>query len=162
LRLAADKAGWGKAPKGKFQGIAVHESFGSYVAQVAEVSFDKEGKVRLDRVVCAVDCGQVVNPDTVVAQMEGGIIFGLTAALYGEITIKNGRVEQRNFYDYKMLRMNETPKIETYIVPSTEGHGGVGEPGTPPIAPAVVNAIFAATGKRIRSLPIRPEELKQA
>lgn len=163
LKLAAEKAGWSKpAPKGVFRGIAVHESFASYVAQVAEVSVGKDGVPKVHRVVCAIDCGQVVNPDTVAAQMESCIIFGLTAALYGEITIKNGRVEQRNFYDYKMLRMNETPKIETYIVPSTEKHGGVGEPGTPPTAPAVVNAIFAATGKRVRSLPIRPEELKQA
>ena len=163
LKLAAEKAGWGKPlAKGMGRGIAVHESFGSYVAQVAEVSVGKDGKVQVHRVVCAVDCGQVVNPDTVDAQMEGGIVYGLTAALYGEITLKDGRVEQRNFYDYKMLRMNEMPKVEVYIVPSTEKHGGVGEPGTPPIAPAVVNAIFAATGKRIRSLPIRPEELKSA
>jgi isoquinoline 1-oxidoreductase subunit beta len=162
LELAATKAGWGKPAKGVFQGIAVHESFGSYVAQVAEVSVDKDGGVKVHRVVCAIDCGQVVNPDTVAAQMEGSIIFGLTAALYGEITIRDGRVEQKNFYDYKMLRMNETPAIEVYIVPSAEKHGGVGEPGTPPIAPAVVNAIFAATGKRIRRLPIRAEELKKA
>ncbi len=163
LELAATKAGWGKPlAKGIFQGIAVHESFGSYVAQVAEISVSKDGNLKVHRVVCAIDCGQVVNPDTVVAQMESCIIFGLTAALYGEITIKNGRVEQRNFYDYKMLRMNETPKIEVYIVESNEKHGGVGEPGTPPIAPAVVNAIFAATGKRIRQLPIRAEELKMA
>ncbi len=163
VRLAAEKAGWGrKMPKGKGLGVAVHESFGSYVAQVAEVSVGKDGKVKVDRVTIACDCGQVVNPDTVVAQMEGGMVYGLTAALYGEITLKDGRVQQRNFYDYKMLRMNEMPKCEVHIVPSTEKHGGVGEPGTPPIAPAVVNAIFAATGKRIRSLPIRPEELKQA
>ncbi len=163
LELAATKAGWGKRlAKGVFQGIAVHESFGSYVAQVAEVSVEKDGNLKVHRVVCAVDCGQVVNPDTVIAQMEGSIIFGLTAALYGEITIKDGRVQQKNFYDYKMLRMNETPRIEVYIVPSTEKHSGVGEPGTPPIAPAVVNAIFAAAGKRIRSLPIRAEELKKA
>jgi isoquinoline 1-oxidoreductase beta subunit len=161
LKLAAEKAGWSKPPaKGIGRGIAVHESFGSYVAQVAEVSVEKDGHVRVHRVVCAVDCGQVVNPDTVNAQMEGGIVYGLTAALYGEITLKEGRVEQQNFYDYKMLRMNEMPKVEVYIVPSTEKHGGVGEPGTPPIAPAVVNAIFAATGKRIRSLPIRREELR--
>jgi isoquinoline 1-oxidoreductase beta subunit len=161
LKLAAEKAGWGKPlAKGIGRGIAVHESFGSYVAQVAEVSVDKDGQVKVHRVVIAVDCGQVVNPDTVAAQMEGGMVYGLTAALYGEITVKNGRVEQRNFYDYKMLRMNEMPKCEVYIVPSTEKHGGVGEPGTPPIAPAVVNAIFAATGKRIRSLPLRPEELR--
>jgi isoquinoline 1-oxidoreductase beta subunit len=163
LKLAAEKAGWSKpAAKGIFRGIAVHESFGSYVAHVAEVSIGKDGMPKVHRVVCAIDCGQVVNPDTVAAQMESCIIFGLTAALYGEITIKNGRVQQNNFYDYKMLRMDETPKIEVYIVPSTEKHGGVGEPGTPPIAPAVVNAIFAATGKRIRSLPIRTEELKTA
>lgn len=161
LKLAAEKAGWGKPlPKGMGRGIAVHESFGSYVAEVAEVSVDKGGHVKVHRVVIAVDCGQVVNPDTVAAQMEGGMVYGLTAALYGEINIDDGRVKQRNFYDYKMLRMNEMPKVEVYIVPSTEKHGGVGEPGTPPIAPAVVNAIFASTGKRIRSLPIRPEELK--
>lgn len=163
LKLAAEKAGWNKPlPKGMGRGIAVHESFGSYVAQVAEVSVDRDGHVKVHRVVIACDCGQVVNPDTVVAQMEGGMVYGLTAALYGEITLKDGRVQQRNFYDYKMLRMNEMPKCEVHIVPSTEKHGGVGEPGTPPIAPAVVNAIFAATGKRIRSLPIRSEELKQA
>lgn len=163
LKLAAEKAGWGKPlPKGMGRGIAVHESFGSYVAQVAEVSVDNDGHVRVHRVVIACDCGQVVNPDTVAAQMEGGMVYGLTAALYGEITLRDNRVEQRNFYDYKMLRMNEMPKCEVHIVPSNEKHGGVGEPGTPPIAPAVVNAIFAATGKRIRSLPIRPEELKQA
>lgn len=161
LKLAAEKAGWGKAlPKGKGRGIAIHESFGSIVAQVAEVTVGKDGHVKVDRVVIACDCGQVVNPDTVKAQMEGGMVYGLTAALYGDITVKNGRIEQRNFYDYKMLRMNEMPKVEVHIVPSTEKHGGVGEPGTPPIAPAVVNAIFAATGKRLRSLPIRPEELK--
>lgn len=163
LKLAAEKAGWSKpAPKSIFRGIAVHESFASYVAQVAEVSVDKKtGKVKVHRVVCAIDCGQVVNPDTVAAQMESCIVFGLTAAFYGEITVKDGRIQQNNFYDYKMLRMNETPKIETYIVPSTEKHGGVGEPGTPPVAPAVVNAIFAATGKRLRSLPIRPADLKE-
>ena len=161
LTLAAERAEWSKPlKKGIGRGIAVHESFDSYVAQVAEVSVGTDGTVRVHRVVCAVDCGQVVNPDTVNAQMEGGIVYGLTAALYGEITLKNGRVEQRNFYDYKMLRMNEMPKVEVYIVPSTEKHGGVGEPGTPPIAPAVVNAIFSATGKRIRRLPIRREELR--
>jgi isoquinoline 1-oxidoreductase beta subunit len=110
-------------------------------------------------VVCAIDCGQVVNPDTIQAQMESGIIFGLTAALKGEITFKQGRAQQRNFHDYQMLRIDETPEIEVHIVPSTEKHGGVGEPGVPPIAPAVANAIFAATGKRLRRLPIRAEDL---
>lgn len=163
LKLAAEKAGWtNPAPKGVFRGVAVHESFMSYVAQVAEISVDKKtGRVKVHRVVCAIDCGQVVNPDTVAAQMQSCIIFGLTAAMYGEITLKDGRIEQRNFYDYKMLRMNEAPAIEVYIIPSTENHGGVGEPGTPPTAPAVVNAIFAATGKRLRSLPIRTIDLKE-
>ncbi len=163
LKLAAEKAGWSsKLPAGTARGIAVAESFGSFVAQVAEVSVGKDGKVSVSRVVCAVDCGQVVNPDTVAAQMEGGIVFGLTAALYGEIILKDGRVVQKNFNDYKMLRMNEMPKVEVYILPSTEKHGGVGEPGTPPIAPAVVNAIFAATGKRVRNLPIKQDDLKSA
>ncbi|MGB7207496.1 MAG: xanthine dehydrogenase family protein molybdopterin-binding subunit [Pyrinomonadaceae bacterium] len=159
LKLAAEKAGWGKPATGVFQGIAVHESFGSYVAQVAEVSVAKDGQVKVQRVVCAIDCGQVVNPDTVAAQMESSIVYGLTAALYGEITIKAGRIQQKNFTDHKVLRMSEMPKVEVHIVPSTEKHGGVGEPGTPPIAPAVVNAIFAATGKRVRNLPIKPQEL---
>lgn len=162
LKLAAEKAGWGtKLPAGRGRGIAVAESFGSYVAQVAEVTVGADGKVKVDRVVCAADCGQVVNPDTVEAQMESSVVYGLTAALYGEITVKDGRVVQKNFNDYRSLRMNEMPKVEVHILPSTAPHGGVGEPGTPPIAPAVVNAIFAATGKRVRSLPIRPEELKK-
>lgn len=154
LELAAERAGWGRpAPEGRFRGVAVHESFGSYVAQVAEVSLEG-GAIRVHRVVCAVDCGQVVNPDTVTAQMEGGIVFGLTAALMGKITIAKGRVVQSGYLDYKLLTMREMPDIEVHIVPSAMEPGGVGEPGTPPIAPAVANAVFAATGKPVRKLPI--------
>ncbi len=162
LELVAEKAGWGKPlPEGRGRGLAVHESFGSFVAQVAEVSVSKEGKPRVHRVVCAIDCGPVVNPNGVQAQMESGIVFGLTAALYGEITFEKGRVKQRNFHDYRMLRMNEMPSVEVHIVPSTDKMGGVGETGVPPIAPAVANALFALTGKRIRRLPIRAEDLKE-
>jgi isoquinoline 1-oxidoreductase beta subunit len=161
LELAADKAGWGKPlPAGRTRGIAMVESFGSFVSEVAEVSVNrKSGDVRVHRVVCAVDCGRHVNPDTIAAQMEGAIVFGLTAALKGQITIEKGRVQQSNFHDYEMLRLNEMPNVEVHIVQSNEAPGGVGEPGTPPIAPAVCNAIFAATGKPIRRLPIRAADL---
>ena len=163
LDLAAQKANWeGALPAGRARGIATHFSFDSYVAQVAEVSVEKDGTVHVHRVVAAVDCGQTVNPDTVQAQLEGGIIFGLTAALKTEITLDKGRVQQRNFNDYPMLRMFESPVIEVFIVPSTEHPTGVGEPGVPPVAPAVANAIFAATGKRVRRLPINPEDLRSA
>jgi isoquinoline 1-oxidoreductase beta subunit len=161
LELAAEKAGWGKPlPKGHGRGISTHSSYDSFAAEVAEVSVAPDGQVRVHRVVCAVDCGWAVNSDSLKAQMEGGIVFGLTAALKGEITVKNGRVQQSHFNNYPMLRMREIPEIEVYIVSSTENPGGGGEPSTPPIASAVVNAIYAATGKRIRRLPIRPEELK--
>jgi isoquinoline 1-oxidoreductase beta subunit len=160
LNLAAEKAGWGKPlPKGVGRGIATHFSFDSYVAQVIEASVEKDGNVRVHRVVCAVDCGRVVNPDTVKAQMEGGINFGLTAALKTEITLENGRVQQGNFNDYPMLRMFEAPAIEVFIVPSEEKPTGVGEPSVPPVAPALSNAIFAATGKRVRRLPIRNSDV---
>jgi isoquinoline 1-oxidoreductase subunit beta len=163
LDLAAQNANWGSAlPAGRARGIATHFSFDSYVAQVAEVSVEKDGTVRVHRVVAAVDCGRTVNPDTVKGQIEGGIIFGLTAALKTEITLEKGRVQQRNFNDYPMVRMFESPVIEVFIVPSTEHPTGVGEPGVPPVAPAVANAIFAATGKRVRRLPIKPEDLRSA
>jgi len=154
LNLAADKAGWGKPlPKGVFRGIAVHESFGSYVAQVAEVSV-KDGEVNVHRVVVAIDCGLAVNPDGVKAQMESSVAYALGAALSSEISFKDGQVVQSNFHDYQVLRMKDMPKVDVHIVASTEKMGGVGEPGVPPLAPAVANAIFAATGKRIRRLPI--------
>jgi isoquinoline 1-oxidoreductase beta subunit len=155
LELAAEKAAWnsGPMPPGKGRGIAVAEAFKTFVAQVAEVSVDKEGHVKVDRVVCAVDCGTPINPDIIAAQMEGGIGFGLGAVLYGAITLKDGRIEQDNFNSYRVLRMNEMPKIEVHIVPSTAPPTGVGEPGVAPIGPAVANAIFAATGKRIHMLP---------
>ncbi|MGA2842465.1 MAG: xanthine dehydrogenase family protein molybdopterin-binding subunit [Steroidobacteraceae bacterium] len=155
LELAADKAGWssGPLPKGKGRGIAVGEAFKTYVAQVAEVTVDDAGRVTVDRVVCAVDCGIPINPDVIAAQMEGGIGFGLGAVMYGAITLKNGRVEQDNFNNYRVLRINEMPKVEVHIVPSAEAPTGVGEPGVAPIGPAVANAIFAATGTRIHMLP---------
>jgi isoquinoline 1-oxidoreductase beta subunit len=154
LRLAADKAGWGQPlPAGRKRGVAFHESFGSVVAQVAEVSLCDDGLPRVERVVCAVHCGRAVNPDIVRSQMEGGIAFGLAAALWGEITLVGGRVEQRNFDDYRALRMAEMPAIEVHIVPSTDAPTGVGEPGVPPIAPAVANALFHFTGQRVRRLP---------
>ncbi|HXL22190.1 MAG TPA: xanthine dehydrogenase family protein molybdopterin-binding subunit [Candidatus Dormibacteraeota bacterium] len=162
LDLAAQKAGWGKPlPAGRGRGIATHFSFDSYVAQVIEASVAKDGTVRVHRVVCAVDCGRVVNPDTVKAQMEGGVVFGLTAALKTEITLENGRVQQRNFHDYPMVRMFESPAIEVHIMPSQEKPTGVGEPSVPPVAPALTNAIFAATGKRVRRLPIRASDLAE-
>ncbi|MFZ9708237.1 MAG: molybdopterin cofactor-binding domain-containing protein [Steroidobacteraceae bacterium] len=154
LDRAATAAGWGTAlPPGRFRGIALHQSFGSIVAQVAEVSV-KNRVVRVHRVTCAVDCGLAINPDQVIAQMESGIIYGLAAALSGEITIEAGRVVQGNFNDYPILRFADAPQIDVHIVPSDGPIGGIGEPGTPPIAPAVCGAIFAATGQRIRRLPL--------
>jgi isoquinoline 1-oxidoreductase beta subunit len=155
LELAAEKAGWSSVPlpHGKGRGIAVAEAFKTYVAQVAEVSVDASGRVKIDRVVCAVDCGTPINPDIITAQMEGGIGFGLGAVRYGAITLKDGRIEQSNFNNYRVLRMNEMPKVEVHIMPSTLPPTGVGEPGVAPVGPAVANAIFAASGKRIRVLP---------
>jgi isoquinoline 1-oxidoreductase subunit beta len=160
LELAGQKAKWGsKLPAGVGRGVATHFSFESYVVQIVDASVEKDGTVRVHRVVCAVDCGFVINPDTVIAQMEGGIIFGLTAALKTEITLKDGRVQQTNFHDYQMMRMFESPEIEVHIVPSTANPSGVGEPGVPPVAAALTNAIFAATGKRVRRLPVRASDL---
>ncbi len=161
LDLAAARAGWGqplapgKADEKRGRGLAVHESFHSYVAQVAEVTVRKDRSFRVDRVVCAVDCGIAVNPDVVRAQMEGGIAYGLTAALHGAIDFADGAVLQSNFHDYMPLRISEMPRVEVHIVPSGEAPSGVGEPGTPVIAPALANALFAATGRRLRDLPLR-------
>jgi len=152
LEAAAKAAGWGKPlPRGHFHGIAVAESFGSYVAEVVEAS-----------VTAAVDCGMTVNPLTIRRQIEGAIVYGLSAALYGKITLKDGRVEQSNFHDYPVLRMADMPEVEVQILASSADPGGIGEPGLPPLAPALANAIFAATGKRLRSLPIDTDVLKQA
>jgi isoquinoline 1-oxidoreductase subunit beta len=154
LEMAAKAADWGSPlPKGKGRGIAVAEAFGTYVAQVAEVTVAPNGKVKVDRIVCAVDCGTPINPDVITAQMEGGIGFGLGAALYGAITLKDGQVEQTNFDAYQVLRIDEMPKVEVHIVQSPEAPTGVGEPGVAPVGPAVANAVFAATGKRLRVLP---------
>ncbi len=156
LDLATQKAGWGTPlPQGRGRGVAVHESFGSFLAQVAEVSVSDSGAIRVHRVVCAIDCGLAVNPEGVRAQIESGIAFGLGAALHSAVTFQDGRVQQSNFHDYAVLRLNEMPQVEVHIVPSSERMGGVGEPGTAPIAPAVANAVFALTGQRLRELPLR-------
>ena len=163
LELAAEKAGWGKPlPDRIGRGVSVQFAFATYMAQVAEVEVAKDGTVRVRRVVCAVDCGTVVNPDTVQAQIQSAIMFGVTAALYGAITLKDGRVEQSNFHDYRALRMNEAPAVEVHIVQSAEPPGGMGEAGTSCVVPAVTNAVFAATGKRLRKLPIDSNALKQS
>ena len=162
LDLAAEKAGWGQPlPPRVGRGVSLQTAFGTYMAQVAEVEVANDGGVRVRRVVCALDAGAAVNPDTIEAQIQGAVIFGITAALYGEITISNGRVEQANFDTYQMLRIDEAPAIEVHIVPSFEPPGGMGEPGTSAIVPAVANAIFAATGKRLRKMPIDANALKQ-
>lgn len=162
LALAAEKAGWGEElPPRVGRGVSVQNAFATYMAQIAEVEVAEDGTVRVRRVVCVVDCGTVVNPDTVEAQIQGAIMFGITASLYGEITLKNGRVEQTNFDSYQILRMNEAPNVEVHIMQSQELPGGMGEAGTSCIGPAVTNAIFAATGKRLRKLPVDPTSLKR-
>ena len=162
LKLAAEKAGWlsGQPPDGKMRGIAVHESFASYVANAAEVSLRDDGSVKVERVVCAIDCGIAVNPDVVIAQVEGGLGYGLGAALKGAITMKGGVVEQSNFDDYDVLRISEMPKVEVYIVPSAQPPTGVGEPGTPVVAPAVANALLAGTNVRTNVLPMNNQKYK--
>ena len=161
LRLATDKAGWGKPlPKGQGMGLAVHESFGSWSAQVATVTVSKDGNISVDKIVASVDCGTVINPNGVKAQIEGSIVYGLTSTLKGEITIEQGAVAQSNFHEFELLQIDEMPKLEVHIVPSKQPPGGAGEPGLPPVAPAVANAIFNASGKRVRKLPIKPQDLK--
>jgi isoquinoline 1-oxidoreductase subunit beta len=156
LQLAADKAGWGKPPAtGRARGLALHQSFGSIIAQVAEVSVEPRNRIRVHRVTCAVDCGLAVNPLGVEAQLQGAVAFGLGAALHSELTFKEGRVRQSNFHDYQVLRMNEMPVVDVHIVKSKAKMGGIGEPGVAPVAPAVANAVFALTGQRLRSLPLR-------
>ena len=163
LTLAADKAGWGQAlPAGRGRGVSVQFAFGSYVSMVAEVEIAKDGGVKVHRLVCAVDCGLQVNPDTIAAQVEGGAIVGLTAVLHGAITLKNGRVEQANFDTYLPMRIDEVPVVETHLVKSAEAPGGIGETATAAVGPAVANAVFAATGQRIRTLPINTELLKSS
>jgi isoquinoline 1-oxidoreductase subunit beta len=162
LELAAEKAGWGQPlPQRAGRGVSLQFVFGTYMAQVAEVEVAKDGTVRVRRVVCAVDCGTPVNPDTIQAQIQSAIIFGATAALYGAITLKNGRVEQTNFDSYQVIRMNEAPAIEVHIVQNFEPPGGMGECGTSAVVPAIANAIFAATGKRLRKMPVDASVLKQ-
>jgi CO/xanthine dehydrogenase Mo-binding subunit len=158
LDLAAKEAGWGKPlPRGHGRGVALlYSGWGTYLAQVAEVEVTDSGEVRVHRIVCAVDCGRIVNPDIVRAQIESGVVYGISGALWGEVTLKNGRVEQSNFHNYRVLRMNETPPIEVHLVRNGEAPGGIGEPGTAVTAPALGNAIFAATGKRLRKLPLQP------
>jgi isoquinoline 1-oxidoreductase beta subunit len=160
LRLASENSGWGKAlPRGQGRGIACHYSFDSYIAHVAEVSVDGDGNVRVHRVVSAVDCGIAVNPDGVRAMTEGGINFALTPVLTGEITIKDSTVEQSNFDGYQVVRINDAPEVEVHIISAGEKIGGMGETAVPPLAPAVANAVFAATGKRLRRLPVDPARL---
>ena len=163
LELAAQKANWGAPPPaGRARGIAVAFSYGSYAAHVSEVSLAPDGKVRVHKITCAIDCGIAVNPDQVRAQMEGGAVYALTAAFYNAITLDKGRVQQSNFHDYPMMRIAEMPQVETHILDSGEAPGGLGEPGVPSVAPSVTNALFLLTGKRIRSLPIKAEDLKKA
>jgi CO/xanthine dehydrogenase Mo-binding subunit len=158
LEAAAAKAGWGRAPEGRYQGIALMEGYTSQLAQVAEISIDG-GELKVHKIVCVVDCGQVVNPKIVESQIESGIIFGLSAALWGEVTIEAGKVQQTNFNNYRVLRANEIPQVEVVLMQSDALPGGIGELSVPLVAPAVCNAIFAATGKHVRALPIAAQKI---
>jgi isoquinoline 1-oxidoreductase beta subunit len=153
LKTVAQRSGWGHPPDGRFQGIAFMEGYTSHIAQVAEVSVVGD-RLKVHRITCVIDCGQTVNPRIVESQLESGIVYGLSAALWGEISLRGGQVQQRNFNDYRVLRLNEMPEVDIHIMPSNAPPGGIGETGVPPVAPAICNAIFTATGKRIRSLPI--------
>ena len=156
LQVAAEKAGWGsRAPAGRARGLAVHESFGSIIAEVAEVSVDDRKRVRVHEVTCAVDCGLAVNPLGIEAQVQGAVAFGLGPVLHSELTLEHGRVQQSNFHDYEVLRLDEMPQVAVHIVKSQARMGGIGEPAAAPISAAVANAVFALTGKRLRSLPLR-------
>ena len=163
LESVAEKAGWGrKLPENTYRGIAVETSYGSHCAQVVELKMNGDGRFKLLRVVCAIDPGHVVNPDTIAAQVESGITYGLTAALFGDINIKNGRVQQGNFHDYPMLTLAQMPEVETHIVASGDFWGGIGEPPLPPVAPALCNALYAATGKPVHTLPLSTQGLRPA
>jgi isoquinoline 1-oxidoreductase beta subunit len=158
LEVVAERSGWGRAPRGHFQGLAFMEGYTSCIAQVAEVSVDA-GTLKVHKMTCVIDCGQVVNPRIVESQLESGIVYGLTAALWGDVTLRSGRVQQHNFNDYRVLRLNETPILDVHVVTGDATPGGVGEAAVPPVAPAICNAIFAATGKRLRRLPIAAHKL---
>ena len=158
LKEAAQRAGWGHGPEGRVQGIALMEGYSTHLAQVAEISVSR-GELKVHKITCVVDCGQMVNPRIVESQIESGIVFGLTAALWGEITLRGGQVQQTNFNSYRLLRANEMPELDVHLVPSDAPPGGIGEPAVALVAPAICNAIFAATGRRLRSLPIAAHAL---
>jgi isoquinoline 1-oxidoreductase beta subunit len=154
----ARRAGWGSTPPGRFQGLAFMEGYTSHIAQVAEISLSA-GTLKVHKITCVIDCGQMVNPRIVESQIESGIVYGLSAALWGDITLRAGQVRETNFHNYRVLRSNEMPELDVYLIPSEAAPGGVGEAAVPPVAPAVCNAIFAATGKRLRRLPINSQAL---
>jgi CO/xanthine dehydrogenase Mo-binding subunit len=158
LKVVAERSGWGHAPRGHFQGIAFMEGYSSHIAQVAEVSIEA-GQLKIHKITCVIDCGQAVNPRIIESQLESGIVYGLSAALWGNITLRGGQVQQRNFNDQRVLRMDELPMLDVHIIASDARPGGIGELAVPPVAPSLCNAIFAATGKRLRTLPIAAHKL---